>query len=85
MAQKARGLRITDDQRIRLQRCADAPATLHRVWRRCHIVLLLAEGKSMRDVAARVGVARRTVELWRNRYEAEGLERLMDEKSNLRR
>ena len=46
---------------------------------RARIVLLAAEGLSNTAVAARVGVSRPTVTLWRSRYELAGMDGLVDE------
>jgi len=46
---------------------------------RARIVLLAADGVSNTEIAARVGVSRPTVTLWRNRYVQAGMDGLVDE------
>jgi Homeodomain-like domain-containing protein len=41
---------------------------------RARVGMLSAEGHSLRVIAARLGVAQRTVCLWRRRYQGEGLQ-----------
>ena len=47
---------------------------------RSQIVLMLADGLSERSVSKTLGVNRRTVTLWRTRFEAGGCEALTREK-----
>jgi transposase len=49
-----------------------AGTTPQRVARRARVVLLLAEGRSIRDVAARLGASTRSVALWKRRFEGGG-------------
>jgi len=46
---------------------------------RARIILLAAEGISNTEIAARVGVSRPTVTSWRARYDADGIDGLIDE------
>jgi transposase len=39
---------------------------------RARVVLLSADGHSLREIAERLGVTQRTVCLWRRRYQGEG-------------
>jgi len=39
---------------------------------------VIADGETVKDVAARFGVARKTVHVWLARYDVEGLEGLAD-------
>lgn len=39
---------------------------------------VIADGETVRDVAARFGVSRKTVHVWLARYDAEGLDGLAD-------
>ena len=46
---------------------------------RARIILLAADGVSNTEIAARVGVSRPTVTSWRARYDADGIDGLIDE------
>jgi transposase len=65
-------LLLTDADRRVLTAWIRAGKTPQRVVRRTRIVLLVAEGRSMRDVAAQVGASTRSVALWRRRFEGGG-------------
>ena len=58
------------DELVRLPRSSSVRAGLAQ---RARIVLLAADGLANYEIAARVGVTRPTVNLWRNRYAASGL------------
>ncbi len=45
--------------------------------KRCHLVLLKAEGRSSKDIGLIVGMHELSVNHWLNRYEAEGLQGLV--------
>jgi transposase len=47
---------------------------------RCRIVLLLATGRSARQVARELGISRHTVGLWRKRLEQGGCDALTRDK-----
>jgi len=49
-----------------------------RVATRARIVLWWAEGREKKDVASLAGVSRPTVDLWLSRYEADGVNGLLD-------
>jgi transposase len=68
----SRRLHLTDADRRILTAWIRAGKTPQRLVRRTRIVLLVAEGRSMRDVAAQVGTSTRTVALWRRRFEGGG-------------
>lgn len=46
---------------------------------RARIVLLAADGVANTAIAGQVGVSRPTVNAWRNRYQAKGIDGLRDE------
>ena len=46
---------------------------------RARIILLAADGISNTEIASRVGVSRPTVTSWRARYDADGIDGLIDE------
>jgi hypothetical protein len=71
-------IHLTADERQTLlawQRSAKSPA---RQARRGRILLLLAEGMTVTEVAQRVGVTRRSVAMWAQRFMKHGLEGLAD-------
>lgn len=65
-------LTITDEQRDTLPAWLSAHGTAQQVVLRCNIVLGVAAGGSVSDVAARLGTTRTTVRLWRDRFEDGG-------------
>jgi hypothetical protein len=71
-------MELTRDQRAELQavvKSADVPAP---VATRARVVLWRAEGRLKKQIAELAGVSRPTVDLWLDRYEAEGLAGLID-------
>lgn len=48
------------------------------VARRARVVLLLAGGKTYDEIEAAAGISRRTIALWKKRFEEERLEGLFD-------
>ena len=71
-------MELTMDQRVELQavvKSADVPAP---VATRARVVLWCAEGRLKKQIAELAGVSRPTVDLWLDRYEAEGLAGLVD-------
>jgi transposase len=69
-------LQVTESDRRRLAAWVRAGTTPQRVTRRARIVLLAAEGRSVRAIAEALGVSERTVMLWRRRYEEHGADAL---------
>ena len=71
-------IRLTPAQRQTLlawQRATDIPAGLAR---RGRIILLLADGVTITDIAAAVGMSRRHIYKWVQRFVQQGLEGLHD-------
>jgi transposase len=69
-------LRVGDHEKLlRLTRSSSVRAG---VAQRARIVLLASEGMKNAEIAARVGVTRPTVNLWRSRYAEAGLAGLAD-------
>src|SRR3981081_782841 len=71
-------MEVTRDQRAEWQavvKSADVPAP---VATRARVVLWRAEGRLKKQIAELAGVSRPTVDLWLDRYEAEGLAGLVD-------
>jgi transposase len=60
------------ETRAVLERWVRASTTPQRLALRSLIVLMLADGLSAREVARRLRVSRHTVDLWRDRFGAEG-------------
>jgi hypothetical protein len=71
-------IRLTPAQRQTLLVWQRATAIPARLARRGWIILLVADGVSISDVAAMVGVSRRFVYKWIQRFVQEGLEGLHD-------
>ncbi len=64
-------LEKSDKQQVR--QWSSAHGTPQQVVLRCRIVLAAAEGEAADRIAARLGINRKTVLLWRARFEREGL------------
>jgi transposase len=64
---------LADEQRRTLQRWARGRSTPARLVRRARIVLLAAEGKEKREIAAELAVERTIVGRWRRRFAEFGL------------
>ena len=78
MIPKAREVRLKPKVRKVLEARCRAPSTAQRDVRRARIVLLAAEGRSTRSIAAEVGVQPRIVSHWRRRFAEHGLGGLKD-------
>src|SRR5215472_554290 len=78
MIPEAREVRLKPKIRKVLEARCRAPTTAQRDVRRARIVLLAAEGRSTRSVAAEVGVQPRIVSKWRHRFADHGLGGLKD-------
>src|SRR6185503_9582469 len=78
MIPKAAEVRLTPEDRLVLEARVRAPTTQQRDVVRARIVLLAADGRSTRSIAAAVGVMPFTVSTWRGRYAREGLAGLSD-------
>ena len=78
MIPKAREVRLKPKVRKVLEARCRATSTAQRDVRRARIVLLAAEGRSTRSIAAEVGVQPRIVSHWRRRFAEHGLGGLKD-------
>src|SRR5690349_8087450 len=78
MIPKAREVRLKPKVRKVLEARCRAPSTAQRDVKRARIVLLAAEGRSTRSIAAEVGVQPRIVSNWRRRFAEHGLDGLME-------
>ena len=61
-------IKLTADEKKLLERAATGRRVAVRVAERAHIVLLAAEGRQNKDIAAELGISRPTVQLWRDRF-----------------
>jgi transposase len=68
----AERLRVDAGDRRTLSGWVRAGTTPQRVSRRAQIVLMTADGLSVREIGRRLGVSPHTVSLWRRRYSAGG-------------
>jgi transposase len=71
---------LTHDERETLEGWVRARSTPRALVVRSLIILRLADGFSGRAVARRLGISRRTVDLWRDRYRAGRCDELTREK-----
>src|SRR5581483_10718512 len=78
MIPKAAEVRLTPEDRSVLEARVRAPTSEQRDVLRAKIVLMAAEGRSTRSIAAAVGTMPRTVSLWRGRFAREGLSGLAE-------
>jgi transposase len=69
--------RLEPQTRALLERWIRSPSSQQRAVRRSRIILALDEGLSVTAVAAREGIGRRTVALWKARFQTEGPEALL--------
>jgi hypothetical protein len=73
------GVRVTAEQRSILEGWVRAHTTPQRLAARSRIVLLAARGLSDRAIAAELGATRRTVRLWKTRFQARGPQALVED------
>jgi transposase len=71
-------LDLNESDRQQLLQWSSAFGTPQQVALRCRIALAAAEGESADEIAARLDINRKTVMLWRARFEQEGLEGLWE-------
>lgn len=69
---------LIDAERTELERWQRTTAAAHGLVQRGRIVLLLADGLPVSEVARRVGVQRRIVRKWGERFLAQRLDGLTD-------
>jgi transposase-like protein len=62
------GIELDEETATRLQHWVRSSSTQQRLVRRSRIVLLLASGLSQAAAAQQLGVSRRTVALWKQRF-----------------
>jgi transposase len=78
MIPKAAEVRLLPEDRVVLEARIRAPTTEQRDVLRARIILLAAEGRSTRSIAAEVGTMPRTVSTWRGRFARNGMAGLAD-------
>jgi transposase len=71
---------LSDDERETLQRWARRAKSAQAVAQRCRIVLGCAAGKPNKEFAAELGVSQQMVCKWRQRFLADRLDGLADER-----
>lgn len=77
MFETAKALPLDENQKKRLLALVRSGKTPQRVSRRARIVLLASEGLANHAVAARLGISRPTVLLWRRRFQRAGVPGLL--------
>ena len=80
MSPTTRRIRLRRGDRRRLEHLISRRTTSQRVVERAKIVLSSAEGISGSQICTRVGVSRPTVTLWLDRYEADGVAALLQDR-----
>jgi transposase len=78
MIHDATPIHLTPEARAELEHLVRSPSSEHRLVERARIVLLAAEGRSTRAIAAALGTWPGRVSRWRIRYAAHGLAGLQD-------
>ena len=78
VARNALSLHLNEPDRQQLIQWTAAFGTPQQVALRCRIALAAAEGESADRIAARLGINRKTVMLWRARFAREGLKGLWE-------
>lgn len=75
-------LHLTDAERAELVARARHGRGSADVGRRARVILLLAGAKTYAEIQAATGVSRRTIALWKKRFEDQRLEGLFDRRVN---
>lgn len=65
---------VTDEQRMELEKMARGRSLEHRLVLRAKIVLLAAAGKQNKEIGDELSLSAPTVQLWRDRFIAAGLD-----------
>ena len=71
-------LQLSPSERLQIERWVAAHGTPQQVALRCQIVLMAAEGESDVAIAERFSVNRKTVILWRRRFQQQRLDGLWE-------
>ena len=78
MGRHATPIMLTTEEQPELERRVRARTSQQQVALRAQIVLRAAEGRQNQQIAAELGIARHTVQHWRDRFATERLEGLRD-------
>lgn len=79
MARKSKQITATPEERHQLLVMSRSQKLERRYVQRAQVILLSLEGKSLDEIISKAGLTRKTVNKWRNRFRASGLEGLKDE------
>ena len=71
-------IQLTEQQQDELERCVRARCVAARTVERAKIILGLAAGKAIKDIAEQVGIVRQTVRRWGQRFQQQGTQGLED-------
>ncbi len=80
MPRTAKPIAHTSSDKVALLKIVNAHTSEQRMVRRATIVLMLMEGRQIKDVAEELNEGTNTVTKWRNRFNERGLNGLQDEK-----
>jgi transposase len=70
---KATPVSVSPEVRRQLEKCARGRSVPQRLVERSRIVLMAADGAQNQVIAAKLGLSRPTVQLWRDRFAAQGI------------
>jgi len=74
---KAKAINLTVEQKQELERLWKSKRSEIRVAQRAHIILLAAQGRRNDEIGNHLGIDRRTVATWRDRYLQSGVEGIL--------
>jgi transposase len=78
MPRPAAALVVSGNQESQIEQWLAAMGTPQQIALRCRIVLAAGRGESEAGIASELGINRKTVRLWRERFAAEGLKSLWE-------
>ena len=79
MARPRKHVAVAEPDRIQLEALVNAGKTPQKIVDRATIVLLVAAGMDVEEIARQTGFSRNAVYRWRHRYETRGIDGLQDE------
>ena len=71
MSKKAVSIRLTDDERIALERTIKARTATQREVARARVILMAEEGRENKMIAEQLSLSSHSVAVWRNRFAVE--------------
>ena len=80
-----RGIELTDEQKTKLESWLRSTTMKAGHVRRAKIILMFASGESISEISRTVGVQRRIVYMWIDRFNEEGIEGLKDKEGRGRK